>query len=255
MLRRPVAGLLVLVFFVEAVGIAAVNWFLGVAADRQNMKVAGLDLGAMSTATKIGGIVFGLYFAGCGVAALLVGVRNRPPAGLGRILLISAAVVHGLLGALAWGLLGRNAFAFMVVVLALIVLLLMTYDRQEGPVAAASGTTGDSGGPADPGAPEGSEAPEGPADPQDPEDGEQPQDSRGPDLGKPDLHKSEEPREAHGTPEAQGAHETHGTSELREHQESQQPRESQESQEAEEFRESEDGSPVTATAPAVSGAS
>ncbi|MFB7332122.1 hypothetical protein ACFC00_10760 [Streptomyces adustus] len=248
MLRRPVAWLLAVVLFVEAVGIAAFNWFLGVAADRQNMMVAGLDLGAMSTATKIGGIIFGLYFASCGVAALLVGVRNRPPAGLGRILLISAAVVHGLLGALAWGLLGRSVFAFMVVVLALIVLLLMTYDRQEGPVAAVSGTTGDSGGPADPGAPEGSDAPEDPADPQEPGDGEQPQDSRGPDLRKPDLHKPDEPREAQEAQEAQEAPES------RQHQESRESQESQESQEAQELRESEDGTPVTAS-PAVSGAS
>ncbi|MGW2825423.1 hypothetical protein ACWC24_31115 [Streptomyces sp. NPDC001443] len=228
MLRRPVAWLLAVVLFMEAFGIAALNWFLGVAADRQNIMVGGLDLGAMSTATKIGGIVFGLYFASCGVAALLVGVRNRPPAGLGRILLISAAVVHGLLGAVAWALLGRNVFAFMVVVLALIVLLLMTYDRQEGPVAAASG---DSGHPAGPGTPEGSDVPEGPADPQDLGDGEQPQDSR-----KPDLHKPQE------TPEAQETHEVP---------ESQEPQESQESREP---RESEDGSPVTAS-PTVSGAS
>ncbi|MFE2587269.1 hypothetical protein [Streptomyces sp. NPDC059378] len=204
------AWLLAVVFLVEAVGIAALNWFLGVAADRQNMKVAGLDLGAMATATKIGGLVFGLYFLCCGVAALLVGVRNRPPAVLGRILLISAAVVHGLLGAVAWGLLGRSAFAFMVVVLALIVLLLMTYDRQEGPAAAVSGTTGDSGHPAGPGAPEGSDAPEGPDAPEGsgaPEHPQEPQDAprtdlSKPDLSKPDVREPEEPREAHETPEA-----------------------------------------------------
>jgi hypothetical protein len=88
---------------------------------------------AMSISSKAGGIVFGLYFALCGVVALLVALRDRAPAGLGRILLISVAVVHGLLGAFAWGLVGPGAFVFMVVVLALVVLLLMTYDRQEGP--------------------------------------------------------------------------------------------------------------------------
>ncbi|MEU0673128.1 hypothetical protein ABZ330_09555 [Streptomyces sp. NPDC006172] len=135
MVRRPVAAVVTLVLFAEAFGVAALNWFLGVVVDRQHMSLAGLDPDVMSTSSKIGGLVFGLYFVLCGVVALLVLIRDRPPAGLGRILLISAAVVHGLLGAFSWGLVGRSAFAFMMVVLALIVLLLMGYDRQEGPPA------------------------------------------------------------------------------------------------------------------------
>lgn len=133
MIRRPVAWILALVLFVEALGVAALNWFLGIVVDRQDMSLAGLDPDAMSISSKAGGIVFGLYFALCGVVALLVALRDRAPAGLGRILLISVAVVHGLLGAFAWGLVGPGAFVFMVVVLALVVLLLMTYDRQQGP--------------------------------------------------------------------------------------------------------------------------
>ncbi len=93
----------------------------------------------MSTSSKIGGVVFGLYFALCALVAVLVAVRDRAPAGLGRVLLISAAVVHGLLGAFAWGLVGWTAFLFMVVVLGLIVLLLMTYDRAAGPQSEAPG--------------------------------------------------------------------------------------------------------------------
>lgn len=123
------------VLFAEALGVAALNWFMGIVVDRQDMSLAGLDPDVMSTSSKVGGIVFGLYFAVCGVVALLVAVRDRAPAGLGRVLLISVAVVHGLLGAFAWGLLGVPQFLFMVVVLALIVLLLMTYDAQEWPVA------------------------------------------------------------------------------------------------------------------------
>lgn len=130
-MRRPVAWVVAVVLFAEAFGVAAVNWFLGVVVDRQDMSLAGLDPDLMSTSSKIGGIVFGLYFAFCGLVALLVALRNRPPAGFGRILLISAAVVHGLLGAFAWGLLGWAEFLFMMVVLALIVLLLMTYDGQQ----------------------------------------------------------------------------------------------------------------------------
>lgn len=136
MIRRPVAWIVAVVLFAEAFGVAALNWFLGVVVDNQNMSLAGLDPDAMSLSSKIGGIVFGLYFALCGVVALLVAVRDQRPAGFGRILLISMAVVHGLLGAFAWGLMGRPQFAFMMVVLALIVLLLMTYDAQDRPAAA-----------------------------------------------------------------------------------------------------------------------
>jgi hypothetical protein len=126
-----------IVLFVEAFGVAALNWFLGVVVDRQDMSLAGLDSDMMANSSKIGGIVFGLYFALCGLVALLVALRNRPPAGFGRILLISAAVVHALLGAFAWGLVGWGAFLFMVVVLGLIVLLLMTYDSPAEPADAA----------------------------------------------------------------------------------------------------------------------
>ncbi|MFF4273209.1 hypothetical protein [Streptomyces sp. NPDC001536] len=157
MVRRPVAWVVAVVLFVEGLGIAAVQWFMGVVVDRQDMSLAGLDPDVMSLSSKIGGIAFGLYFALCGLVALLVAVRNSPPAGLGRVLLISAAVVHALLGALAWGLLGWPEFVFMVVVLGLIVLLLMTYDRPQEPVdAKPEAPQGDPEGPrAGPETPEG----------------------------------------------------------------------------------------------------
>ncbi|MET7602351.1 hypothetical protein ABZU45_22780 [Streptomyces avermitilis] len=151
MVRRPVAWVVAVVLFVEALGIALLNWFLGVIVDRQDMSLAGLDPNAMSVSSKAGGVVFGLYFGLCGLVALLVGVRDRSPAGLGRILLISVAVVHGLLGAFAWGLVGWSAFLFMMGVLGLVVLLLMTYDRREGP----AGAVGADGGPKETGDPAG----------------------------------------------------------------------------------------------------
>ncbi|PNG17997.1 hypothetical protein [Streptomyces cahuitamycinicus] len=128
-----------MVLFAEAFGVAALNWFLGVVVDRQDMSLAGLDPHMMSVSSKAGGIAFGLYFALCGLVALLVALRDRPPAGFGRVLLISAAVVHAVLGALTWGLVGWPAFLFMVLVLALIVLLLMTYDRPAQPADAVPG--------------------------------------------------------------------------------------------------------------------
>jgi hypothetical protein len=135
-----------IVLFVEAVGIALLNWYLGMVVDRQDMSLAGLDPHKMSVSSKAGGLVFGLYFALCGLAALLVALRDRPPAGIGRILLISAAVVHALLGAFAVGLVGWGAFVFMMVVLGLIVLVLVAYDRRTGPAAAAPEKDGDGGG-------------------------------------------------------------------------------------------------------------
>ncbi|MET9256850.1 hypothetical protein [Streptomyces sp. NPDC003717] len=125
--RRPVAWVVAVILLLEALGVAALNWFLGIVVDRQDMSLAGLDPDAMATSSKIAGIVFGLYFALCGVVALLVALRDRRPAGIGRVLLISAAVVHGLLGAFAWGLMGVGPFLFMIVMLGLLVLLLLAY--------------------------------------------------------------------------------------------------------------------------------
>ncbi|MCX4577114.1 hypothetical protein [Streptomyces sp. NBC_01571] len=151
MVRRPVAWVAAIVLFVEAVGIALLNWFLGVVVDRQDMSLAGLDSDMMSTSSKIGGVVFGLYFALCGVVALLVAVRNRAPGVVGRVLLISAAVVHGLLGAFTVGLVGWGAFAFMMVVLGLILFTLLAFGPAAGPADAApedgdGGADGASGG-------------------------------------------------------------------------------------------------------------
>ncbi|WP_412080742.1 hypothetical protein [Streptomyces sp. SCL15-4] len=143
------AWVVAVVLLAEALFVVAVNWLLGVVVDRQKMSLAGLDPDVMAMSSKIAGIVFGLYFALCALVALLVAVRDRAPAGFGRVALISAAVVHGLLGAFAWGLFGWTAFVFMIVVLGLIVLLLMTYDRAAGPQGvAAGGPPGPGAGPA-----------------------------------------------------------------------------------------------------------
>ncbi|MFJ9106380.1 hypothetical protein ACIRJM_49105 [Streptomyces sp. NPDC102405] len=155
MIRRPVAWVVAVVLFAEALGVAMLNWVMGNLVDAQNMSLAGLDPDAMSMSSKIGGIVFGLYFMLCALVALLVAVRDRQPAGLGRVLLISAAVVHGVLGAVAWALIGWRPFLFMVVMLGLLVLVLVTYDGQRGPVAAGPQDAKDPGGPGGPKEPEG----------------------------------------------------------------------------------------------------
>ena len=61
--RRPVAWVVAVVLFVEALGIGALNWFLGIVVDRQDMSLAGLDPDVMSMSSKVGGVVVGAYFA------------------------------------------------------------------------------------------------------------------------------------------------------------------------------------------------
>ncbi|MGP3754612.1 MULTISPECIES: hypothetical protein [unclassified Streptomyces] len=130
-MRRPVAFVTAIVLFVEAVGIVLVNGVLATVADNQSMSLAGMDPDAMVTGTWVMGGVSGALLVLCGLIPLLAGIRDRGPGRLGRIALIACAVVHGVLGALAVGLIGWAAFAFLMVVLALIVLTLVAFDRRE----------------------------------------------------------------------------------------------------------------------------
>ncbi|WP_327328470.1 hypothetical protein OG735_26870 [Streptomyces sp. NBC_01210] len=120
-----------IVLLVEAVGIVLINGILATFVDKQDMSLADLDPDAMVTGTWVMGGVFGLFLAACGVVLLLTGLRNRAPGRFGRILLISCAIMHGVLGALTVGLVGWDAFAFMMVVLGLIVLTLVAYGKRE----------------------------------------------------------------------------------------------------------------------------
>ncbi|MES4909633.1 MULTISPECIES: hypothetical protein [unclassified Streptomyces] len=145
MARRPVAVVTAVMLIVEAAGIALLNWVLGLVVDRQQMSLAGLDTDAMSVGTWVAGGLFGLYLLLCGLVLLRTAVRDRAPGRLGRVLLITCAVVHGLVGAFAVGLVGWTAFALMMVMLGLIVLSLLSYDEPSGAPegdAAAPGATG-----------------------------------------------------------------------------------------------------------------
>ncbi len=129
MARRPVALVTAIVLVLEAVGLALLNWFLGTVVDRQHMSLAGLAPRAMTVSTWIMGVIVAVYLLVCAAALVRAGLRDRYLTGVWRILLISAAVVHGVLGALCVGLVGWPAFAFMMVVLGLIVLSLIAYDE------------------------------------------------------------------------------------------------------------------------------
>jgi hypothetical protein len=137
--RRPVAFVTAIVLFVEAVGIVLVNGILATVAGNQRMSLAGMDPDAMVTGTWVMGGVSGVLLVLCGLIPLLAGMRDRAPGRVGRITLIGCAVVHGVLGALAVGLVGWAAFAFLMAVLALIVLTLVMYDRSEPEAAEPTG--------------------------------------------------------------------------------------------------------------------
>ncbi|MFE0174411.1 hypothetical protein ACFWZ2_19020 [Streptomyces sp. NPDC059002] len=158
MARRPVAWVGAIVLFAEAVGIALLNWFLGLVVDKQDMSLAGLDPRAMTVSTWIAGLLFGGYLALCGIVLARTAARDRAPGGFGRLLLISCAVVHALLGAFSVGLVGWPAFLFMMAVLGLIVLTLVAYDKKaqqdDGAAAAHREDTSESNGTPENGAPQ-----------------------------------------------------------------------------------------------------
>lgn len=144
MARRPVAVLTAVVLLVEALAVAFLNWFLGLVVDKQEMSLAGLEPHAMTVSAWVAGGLCALYLVACAAILLRGAIRDRSPAGVPRVLLISAAVVHGLLGAFAVGLVGWVAFLAMMVVLALLVLALVGYDRAD-PTPPEDGAPGDGG--------------------------------------------------------------------------------------------------------------
>ncbi|MFD7921538.1 hypothetical protein ACFV3R_20210 [Streptomyces sp. NPDC059740] len=150
-LRRPVVVATGIVLVLEAFGIVLLNWILGVFVDRQRMSLAGLKPEAMVTGTYIGGAVAALYLLVCAFLLLRAAVRDRAPGGFGRIVLITCAVIHGVVGALCSTLVSWLAFAVLMVVLALLVASLLAFEPA-GPGTGAPREEGDGepGPPADP---------------------------------------------------------------------------------------------------------
>lgn len=149
MVRRLVAFLAALVLAVEAVGVVVINVVLGTVVKNQDMSLAGTDPGAMSKGTWVLGGVSGVFLLLCAAFLVLAGARDRAPGRVARIVLICCAVVHGVLGALTVGLVGWAAFAWMMVTLGLIVLVLVAYGpepaagpERAGPAAAGPSAAG-----------------------------------------------------------------------------------------------------------------
>ncbi|MFE5798083.1 hypothetical protein ACFQ8C_36675 [Streptomyces sp. NPDC056503] len=137
MARRPIALVTAAVLLVEAPAIVGLNAIMARFVEAQSMSLDGLDPDHMVTGTWALGIASGLALALCSLVALLTGLRDRRPGRLGRGLLIGCAVVHGLLGAVAVGLIGWGAFAFLMTVVGLIVLTLVVYGKEDADPAPA----------------------------------------------------------------------------------------------------------------------
>ncbi|MFF5564340.1 hypothetical protein ACFY7Z_03795 [Streptomyces sp. NPDC012623] len=135
--RRPLAWVAAIVLLLEGVGTVLVNGVLATVVGNQRMSLGGLDPGAVSVGTWVTGGVLGLYLALCAVLLARTALRDRAPGRVGRILLITCAVAHGVLAALAVGLVGWDAFAFMMVVAGLLVLILIEYEPGRRPAAPA----------------------------------------------------------------------------------------------------------------------
>ncbi|MGW0393242.1 hypothetical protein ACWDYJ_20540 [Streptomyces sp. NPDC003042] len=127
MLRRLVAGLTALVLVAEAAVLVLVHVVLGATTANQSMSIAGSDPDVMSKATYGLGAAMGAFLLLCAALLAVAAVRDRAPGRFARVVLITAAVTHGLLGTLAVGLAGWAVFAALMVILCLLVLSLMLY--------------------------------------------------------------------------------------------------------------------------------
>ncbi|WP_432106913.1 hypothetical protein [Streptomyces sp. AA1529] len=125
--RRAVAAVTALVLTMEAAVLVGLNLFLGKVADAQQMSLAGIEPRAMTISAVIGAVLVGGYVLGCALILLRTAIRDVPPRGFWRIVLISCAVVHGVLGAFCVGLVGWPAFVLMMSILGLIVWSLTWY--------------------------------------------------------------------------------------------------------------------------------
>lgn len=126
-LRRLVAGLTALVLVAEAAVLVLVHVVLGATTANQSMSIAGSDPDVMSKATYGLGAAMGAFLLLCAALLAVAAVRDRAPGRFARVVLITAAVTHGLLGTLAVGLAGWAVFAALMVILCLLVLSLMLY--------------------------------------------------------------------------------------------------------------------------------
>ncbi|MEU6314525.1 hypothetical protein [Streptomyces sp. NPDC047014] len=139
MLRRLVAGVAAIVLVAEAAVLVLVHIVLGRTTANQSMSIAGSDPEVMSRATYALGAGMGAFLLLCAVLAAVTALRDRAPGRPARVVLVTAAVTHAVLGVLTVALVGWAAFAAMMLILCLLVLTLTLYaDGRAGPSDTAS---------------------------------------------------------------------------------------------------------------------
>ncbi|WP_327254615.1 hypothetical protein [Streptomyces sp. NBC_01244] len=152
------AGVTAVVLVVEAAVLGFVHLVLGRTTENQSMSIAGADPDVMSKATYALGAGMAVFLLACALSLLFAAARDQALGAFARVLLISAAVTHGLLGALVVGLVGWGAFAVMMLILCLLVLSLTLYAAKgvggAGDGGPAEGSTGPWDGLGGPGAPD-----------------------------------------------------------------------------------------------------
>jgi hypothetical protein len=148
--RWTVGLLLAVAMFAEAAGVAWLNWYLAMVVEGQQMSLAGLDPDMVARSSRIGAVLFALFFVGCGVLVLVSTIRGRAPGRSGTGLLVTVAVVHGILGAAAFALVGVKAFAVLAAVLVLVLLFLSSPGRKGRAGGGTADTAGGSPGPTAP---------------------------------------------------------------------------------------------------------
>ncbi|MFJ8649804.1 hypothetical protein ACIRNI_27250 [Streptomyces sp. NPDC093546] len=132
MTRRPIALATGVALLAEAAGVLLVHVALTAVLGSQRMSLAGLDPDAMIAGTWAMGGVLAAFLALCGAVLLMLALRDRAPGRAARLLLISCAITHGVLGAVTAALVGWGAFAFMMAMLALVVASLVLYGPKDG---------------------------------------------------------------------------------------------------------------------------
>jgi hypothetical protein len=144
--RRGIAVATAVVLVLEALGIAFMNWVLGLAVRHQDMSLGGLDPDGMAVGSWIAGGLFALFLLLCAFLTARTAARQEPASPAVRIVLIVCAVVHGVVGAVVVGLVGWFAFVALMAVLGLLVgtLLLYAPDSARGTRGGADGTGGGS---------------------------------------------------------------------------------------------------------------
>lgn len=141
MTRTVVAWITGVVLFLETFGLVLLCLTLGAVVDNQSMSLAGTDPDAVVTGSYVLAAVAGLFLCACAVVALRCALRRRAPVRTGRVLLIVAAVTHGVLAAVSLALLGPAVFLGLLLVLALLVLILVSPDAAPaGPEVSPSTT-------------------------------------------------------------------------------------------------------------------